>query len=293
MTSTEAAAQRSAVRSRFLVALLVTALLTGCGGGGVGAPGDSSQSSQSSDIVVSPTPIATLALSNGNTLEFYDFGDTALVSEVGRAYTAPAFNPGRPQSADQLTKVWRSLAREQPVPAALVELQDRLTNLQPDARGGASPSPAQHALSQLARGSTGGAPRSEGADGPAVVPSSPVGCNNGCCDYQWLSTFSQCQGSSFDYSWFSYNYGWSTASATLIGYYDGLVCSAKGTSTYSVSIEGMGGTWSVAQATYRTYWWFAGTTCNPFCHYDKKTMSSTVNTQASQHLHTYCGGVLF
>jgi len=138
----------------------------------------------------------------------------------------------------------------------------------------------------------GGAPWHQGAGPARMRTAAPQGCNNGCCDAQWLSTFHQCQTRG-SYSWFLYNYTWSSANNTNVEWYEGLVCSASGTSTYSVSISGGGGgVWSVPQATYRTYWWLAGTTCNPFCGPAKKNFTTSVNSSAAPRLHTYCGWVV-
>jgi hypothetical protein len=49
-------------------------------------------------------------------------------------------------------------------------------------------------------------------DSPSTRPSAslpkaaaPVGCNNGCCDYQWLATLTDCK-KYWDFNWFNYNY---------------------------------------------------------------------------------------
>ena len=120
-----------------------------------------------------------------------------------------------------------------------------------------------------------------------ALPAAPVGCNNGCCDEAWLYTLAECYQANWNYYWFLYNYGWSTLTSTFDAEVEGLVCSAQGTSTFSMNIGGSGGTWSVPEATYRWYHWTAGTDFwgGPI----PKDTSSSVNSAASQHLHTFCG----
>ena len=219
----------------------------------------------------SPKPVASLRLENGNMLEFFDFGSGALASESGAAYTAPMFN-GQVKHTNQLVNIWKSLAPQTPVPVALDNLQARLMNLPEN----------------VARSAGTSKPATGGIEG--IVPMSQNGCNNGCCDYAWLSTFSQCTVGGADYSWFLYNYGYTWSNVGNVNDYNGMVCSAQGTSQYSVNLGGSGGVWSVPEATYRTYGWLAGWSvwCFGFCNED---LSSTVNTSTSQHLHTYCGQV--
>ena len=228
------------------------------------------------------TPVATLPLANGNVLEFYDFGANALISELGLADVKPAYNPTDDPDGGQLVSIWQGLAPEMPVPQVLRDLQERLSNLPPDLTD-AEPVPAEVHGVEMPQ------PQLPGGDGDLVA--APNGCDNGCCDYQWLSTFSQCQkGDTID--WFLYNYGYSSASAGSVDVYDGLVCAAQGTSTYRVAITGANGTWTVDEGYFRTYRWVAGTTCNPFCHFVTRTVTTTVNSSNDQHLHTYCGGIV-
>lgn len=225
-----------------------------------------------------PTPVASLTLTSGQIVEFYDFGSAALIVETGAAYSSPAVNSAGAIPADQLAEIWTRLAPGAPVPPALADLQHRLTSM-----------PAASATPRaVASTTTGGArPRIPGT----ALPAAPVGCNNGCCDATWLTTLAECQGSGWNYSWFLYNGGWSTATSTDDIAYQGLVCSAQGTSTFSVSIGGSSGTWNIPEATYHWFHWTAGT--DLFGSFNPKTLSSAVNSAANQHLHTYCGRVLY
>jgi hypothetical protein len=280
----------TASRVQACAAGLVLAAAAGCGadptgpgndpaGGVVGAPTPEAP----------PTPVATLPLEGGSVLEFYDFGTGAVVSETGLAGVKPRFNPqgalGSQGAADatQLVSIWESMASHRAVPQALIDLQQRLSTLPPEA--------VEAADVPLV---VDGKPLAERQPSPRGddLLAAPSGCNNGCCDYEWLSTLPQCQGNG-DYSWFLYNYGYSHANSGSVGMYRGLVCSAEGTSTYRVAVTGGGGTWSIPEAYYRTYFWMAGTTCNPFCHYATKTVSSSVNGSGDQHLHTYCGNFTY
>lgn len=214
-------------------------------------------------------PVASLKLHSGQVIDFYDYGTNALIVESGAAYMTPALPNTREAIArDQIVSLWTRLAPETPVPAALEGLQRRLVSLPlyPEA------APAVPSLD------TGGAKQLSGI----VIPNAPVGCNNGCCDFSWLSTLAECQGN-YSFSWFLFNYGWSFSNSSNDALYQGLVCSAAGTSTFSVSVGGSGGTWSVPEATYRWFHWTSGLF--------RQSMTSSVNSSSNQHLHTYCGGV--
>ena len=225
-----------------------------------------------------PAPVASLKLTSGHVVEFYDFGGAALIVEAGAAYTAPALNLPGPIPTDQLSIIWTRLAPGTPVPLALADLQQRLTSLP------ANPAAPEVVASTATGGETMGVSRS-------ALPAAPEGCNNGCCDATWLTTLAECQGSGWSFSWFLYNNGWATATSTNDIAYQGLVCSAQGTSTFSASIGGSSGTWDVPEATYHWFHWTAGT--NIFGSFNPKNLSSSVNSPTNQHLHTYCGRVLY
>lgn len=131
---------------------------------------------------------------------------------------------------------------------------------------------------------TGGADERSEGNGALVMS----GCNNGCCDFDWLSTFWWCPAP-WDFNWFLCNYGWSFANGNDEIFYDGFVCSAEGTSTYKVTVDGDGGIGSVPRATWKTYSWTAGWV--PIFGWDEEDVRSTANSSASPHLHTYCGGM--
>jgi hypothetical protein len=257
-----------------------TLLLAGLFGCMLGCATEAEPSDKLADVVAveealsSPTPVASLKLTSGSTVDFYDFGSAALVVETGAAYSSPALNIKGSIPLDQLVSTWTHLAPKTPAPPALEQLQRRLMSLPVDSN---APDMAP-SLDDMPSLDTGG---DKLGDIGSAKTNAPVGCNNGCCDFNWLSTLAECQGN-YSYRWFLYNYGWSYASSNNDALYQGLVCSAQGTSTYSVQISGSGGVWSIPQATYRWFHWSSGT---------RRNMTSSVNASSNQHLHTYCGGV--
>lgn len=232
-----------------------------------------------------PVPIASLKLTSGHVVEFYDFGEAALIVESGAAYTSPTLDLVDTTPPDQLASIWTHLAPETPVPPALEALQRRLMSLPVDAAA------TKVLPSSSIRGERATTAPARIGDPRTVLPSAPVGCNNGCCDSAWLSTLAECQGGGWNYSWFLYNYLWTFANTSNNITYQGLVCSAQGTSTFSVNIGGSGGTWSVPEATFRWFHWVAG---RDFFGFNiPKNMSSSVNSSSNPHLHTYCGRVVY
>jgi hypothetical protein len=230
-----------------------------------------------------PVPIASLTLESGNVVEFYDFGRGALLSETGAAGVTPALGPQEDgMRADQLVATWRRLAPALPVPQALTALQDRLMDLP-------EPTRLPNVGSRIPEQS--GLPMEQSAlDLPEGVLAIQDGCGNGCCDYAWLTTIHECQAANYPLEWINFKYAWSTLNTSddaII--YQGLACSAHGTSEYNVSISGYGGSWPVFEATYRTFRWVAGHSF--FWGWDEQPINSSVNSSANQHMHTYCGHV--
>ncbi|HKO51738.1 MAG TPA: hypothetical protein VJV79_28705 [Polyangiaceae bacterium] len=286
-------------------AVVCLSFLAACGAENDAQPSlTSEQAAQSPDVApvsdatsvsaAAPVPVAALTLENGNVVEFYNFGRRVLMSEIGSVKNPPAATPKGRLKIDRLVDTWKELAPNQPVPAALSELQDRLIRTAP---AGSQERPISVGQTQI-RGEVlkleekTTLPSAPGVEQTGIVRQAvPQGCNNGCCDYPWLATFEQCAGG-WDYSWFLYNYGWSYANVPNAEIYKGLVCSAVGTSTYKVNIvgEGLGGTWAVLEAHYRTWYWYDDY-CLWFC--SNEDITSSVNTSTNAHLHTYCGMVKY
>jgi hypothetical protein len=234
------------------------------------------------EFPVEPLAAASLKLPNGNTLEFHDFDGGALLIESGEAGINSAFTDEEspaakslkaPTAEERISGVWKAFAPNRPLPLALAAMQVRW-------KGNRLPAaPAKPTLFE--------------GFGPSIIPqagsplaksAAPVGCNNGCCDFQWLSTLSQCKRA-LDYNWFYYNAGYSWQNANGIDIMDGLVCAANGISQWKMNINGSGGSWPIQPAHYKRWWWIAGI-------FDQD-MRSSVNSAASQALHTYCGDVSF
>lgn len=233
-------------------------------------------------------PVAQIALPDGHAFEFYDFGQDVLISELGKAGTEIYFNEANEPKAllkngvartELLSHVWKSINPKVSVPKSLLDIQARW-KIAPVSQ----PAPATlEAMPFEAKGVSMNASQ----ENPSSLQKSaaPVGCNNGCCDYQWLSTFKECKVV-HHYNWFLYNYGYTWANSGDVDYYEGMACSAAGTSTFKMNMsDGTGFNLPVPQATYRRLTWTSG-----FWGFNR-TMTSSVNSSANQHLHTYCGGI--
>ena len=126
------------------------------------------------------------------------------------------------------------------------------------------------------------------SDVPEGTLAAPVGCNNGCCDYEWLKTFTACGGNGYDYNWFHYNYGWSSVKVYDADTYLTFACAAIGSSQFKVSVEGGGGgSWTLAERQYRKLTVIAPVCCND------PDISSKVNSSTTPALHTHCGAVAY
>jgi hypothetical protein len=223
-----------------------------------------------------PDPIAYVSLPNGNRVEFFDFGDRALITEAGRADVAPVLNGIHRQS---LANVWQELT-DDPVPRTVAALDARLE----------SKSAATQAMSVSSRR---GWPPRDAPSSPSDPDSStqsggaagvtPGECGNGCCNTTWLQN-NLCINIGGDYTWYLFDYGWSYVNSSSISEYDGVVCAATGTSEYTVDISGgYGGVWDVPEAHWRSYHWSEGC-CD-------ESLTTQVNSATNTHLHTYCGGL--
>ena len=272
------------------LALAVSALLPACLQETEGAP----QEPQVSNVAAAasgvpsttgtraPLLVASWKVASGNTIEIYNFDGQAMISEVGVAGTPSTLNANLDIKHGRPIDIWNALGPKASVPPALATFQAQLDSspLTPGSGTQQKPSTVVGGVELEAPSPT--------TSFQGVIANTPNGCNNGCCDYTWLSTFEQCKLWGQDYEWFLYNYGATWVNSNNIDIYDGFACSAVGTSTYSVNMGGFGGTWSVPEATYRT--WYRK---NSSCWFSCDNMTSTVNTSSSQHLHTYCGWVSY
>jgi hypothetical protein len=268
-----------------VVTIVGCCAMPGCGSdrGGDSFTSDDTKS-VTADLSATPIPVASITLSNGNVVSFYDFKVGALVMEAGKTPTPPALHLSGNPGAAQLASIWQSVAPDVAVPDSLTALQGRLMNLSPETVVAPAPSVAG------AGGSMFAAPKLSGANAaPAGDP-----CNNGCCDYNWLTANLPDCNDPDDYNWFLLNYGYSYANDSDVILYNSQVCAGIGTSTFTyMSSGGIGGSWPVPEASYITTTWVAGETCDPFCSWVPRTITSSVNSSSNEHLHTYCGGFHF
>lgn len=230
-----------------------------------------------------PKPVASADLPNGNTLEFFDFKSGALVVESGKAGVvahlgkepeSEALAKASADPGEKLAAIWKSAAPDRAVPKALLDMQERWKH-----------PPAGVSLSREIPSGPGAAGiRFEVPDAPSAPlgkKATPVGCNNGCCDAEWLATFGQCQGGDWPISWFLFNYGYTWANYSDADYVNGMVCAANGNSSWKMKVGSSGGTWTVTPAHYKAWKWVSG--------WFDEDMKSSVNSSTSQALHTYCG----
>lgn len=93
--------------------LLLFALTVGCDAAG---PEDTlQQGADRTETTSTPELVASLQLASGNSVEFYDLGGRALISETGAAYTTPSI--GVELTQKPLADIWSALAPGTPVPS--------------------------------------------------------------------------------------------------------------------------------------------------------------------------------
>jgi hypothetical protein len=248
-----------------------------------------------------PRPVASAVAPNGNVVEFYDGEDGVLVSETGVAGSSRVFDP-QGKSADRLLDAWRSVAPKDPFPQALAQLEKRMKAIHklatersrnPAHKDALPPPPALFQSRPESKPFGGTLMPESSTPKSGMVTNALEGCDNGCCDREWLGTFDECQDGAADYNWFLFNYGWTWSNSPDIWIYKALVCSANGTSKWNVKIGDKRWSWDVPHGHYRTWWWKAGSNpilCGGWCG---KDMTSSVNTTSAQQLHTYCGWTFF
>lgn len=264
-----------------VTALLAVALFSACVGEVQDAPGGGETASEGGDGDLT-TPVATLTLGTGQKLEFFDAGKGALVSESGPAGLAPVWNrPGRIE-VRQLLDIWGAASPAGlPAPGALRNLQARLMRQE-----ALRPAVSNLTASNLAATET---PFDESPVGlPDGTFAAPQGCSNGCCDFDWLSTFLECQGAGrADFSWFHFKAGTSFGKGDDAFHFRAMACAAQGDSTWRVHIQsGGGGTWTIPEGHYRTI----GATGGLF---DDPNVGSYVNQNLPPHMHSHCGIIYF
>ncbi len=185
---------------------------------------------EETSIVDPSAPITTVALDNGNQIEFYEPSPgMLLVSELGTAGVAPLASTER-----NPVELYRELAPGKPVPAALLAAQARSESLPP----GASPKVTAESQERTV----------------APNPTASFIDNEACDDYWFNNNF--CTGS-YDWSMCLLNH-WNGAYASLssVDYVKHAVCADIGNVTLRVQMgDGTGGLWTVLAGQYRTFSW--------------------------------------
>src|ERR1019366_7244969 len=274
-------------RARFLVSCVAAAIgLSACSS----APSTTADPGAVSVPIAAPMhpdAVASIDVAGGKLIEFYDFaGSGVMVMESGKAEGASALH-SRPDvqqmiGSGEFVHAFLALRPDLPVPASLQALQARVVQLDQrapdDVEGtgggratGTVPPPPQ-------TGSALPTPSSSTQSGGGGTGVQPQDCGNMCCDYAWL-TGTMCNYST---NWFLYDYGWSYANTSSTDAIYADACAATGTSLWTVQVQdGSGGTCSIAQGYYRSYWWYTTGNYN--------WIHTWVNTEETQALHSYCG----
>ena len=298
----------SAVSSKMITLLsAITALSTvGCGGPGTDNGG-------ADDITLKPesagaglTAVASLTLANGNTVTFYEAASFAMVTEKGKPPTPPSVKNAdsakdTTNGRTRLVSIWKELAPARPVPSALVALDERIA-LRERVNGARPIQDVEQVKNEMetslplpqavADSTTAGELTAQPAGNAAW-------CNTGCCDRDWLyNSFNTCRRNGSGDPWFPnwYNhafnveYGWSALQQPKywVAHAYGMTCAAVGTSVFY-------GRWmddgafdiSVPEGWYYTMhvYGFNGTS-------DLSWMNFGANSQANQHVHSFCAGFI-
>ncbi len=261
--------------NNYLLVLSILALVSACGmevepdKGFDGEPEEvGTVPAGTDDSAVSPAPVASLHLENGNVVGFYDFNGTAFVSELGRAGVPPALNLAAGQERGSVIEIWNELAPAKQAPKALVELQTRIDNANETATDSGT-----EAYSEAR------------ADEEPMIPKG--GCGNGCCDTSWLPSI--CPSGAWDEMPRQFNKTWSYMRFGDIVAYAATLCAAEGTSRITIEVGGKRGSWSVPEAHYQSYSWIANSSlwCWGPCG---ETLTTRVNTVENPHWHSVCHG---
>jgi hypothetical protein len=251
------------------------------------------------------TPIvASITLDNGNTVEFYDEGNAAMIRESGKAYVTPRVHRMQTQSefkgASHLVDLFKALSPDA-VPPELVALQLRLTTPS-DTNAAASPDTsvvrAQLTAAQPSGSGTKHPPDSSAGGKALSAPSgkvttaTEVGCTNGCCDASWMrNTFEACTLNDtnrvvWDWEAMNFNLGWSWMHINDAYDWDGFICSASGTSNWLVEGSGVNN-FSVPEGHFDESSWTFGSR-----FYDQDYYIQA-NDPSNMHLHSMCGAEFY
>jgi hypothetical protein len=215
-----------------------------------------------------PEPIASVELSTGLTVEFFEPAPgSILVVQSARAGVSPVH-----RSAARAIDFYRELAPTERVPDALVLAQEREDAVLP---------PTNVARSAVAPAGTGGFVRPIDL-GPQVAAYID---NQGCDDHWFDTTF--CIGAAYDWDMCLLNH-WNGAYAQSgsVSRADYAACADIGDITMKVHMgDGMGGIWDVLEGHYRAYSWTAG---SPFFWSLEDTRGDILNA-TNNRFHYFAG----
>jgi hypothetical protein len=189
-------------------------------------------------------PIASLTTDNGLTVEFYEPEPGALMIMQDAAVGVPPVT-GHPRPVD----LYRALAPDQPVPAALIAAQQRADDVNGD------PSEADPAADKRAIDAIG----TDYAIKSVEV--NPAYIDNQSCDDQWFEDTFCNFSSTLDWTMCLLNH-WDGAYAKSgsggVDVANFSTCADIGNVTLKVTMgDGDGGLWDVLEGHYRNYWWFS------------------------------------
>ncbi len=236
-----------------------------------------------------PHPVATIDLKDGHAIEFYDFGNEVLISEIGKAGTDHVLNEGNTPSAlvkngvareEVLSRVWSSISHDGAVPRSLLDIQARWKAAPPPESTRNSGEVVHRVPAAVISGPAAASPVTN------VWRMPPPACGNGCCDTNWMSGFGACMPQLWDAGFYTHwNGGYSWLDFEYVDHFSGFACAGIGTSSYHVHVsDGSDYTWPVPEGTYRTYDWDSG-----FWGINRGVYSSA-NSWSDPHLHSFCGG---
>lgn len=253
--------------------LAALAALYGCAGD---SHAGSAQEEEASDVpeVETSELVASLALENGNTLDFYDLGSSALIAERGHVDSAPLYTPSG-EGPERLVATWDRFARGRAAPPALFALQERLMHYDGPASFRGATATLEPSLPDVT------------ADAPARGLEKSQ-CNNGCCNRDWLlQTFPLCRTA--PHQFFIFDEPSPAKNGDDIMQMSGFVCAASSV-VWDITVDGKLTRLRLSATQFTTVdivkvkvspWW----DLSPFVDHDVRTVVRTVSPGTA----TYCG----
>lgn len=210
-------------------------------------------------------------------LSYFTTPSRGCSSQNREAYTPPITPEVTRAHVGDLPGTWKALLPTKSVPQALIDAQATMAQSQPSQLP-----PTGSANSSRATGTTGVLGKKTGP-----VANALYGCNNGCCDPDWLVNDMCWTG---DWSWFYFNSPWSwTDSGDDTWTTRSLVCAAIGWSHLKIQVGGDNWAWWVPEGNYQSHAWYAGITW--YGAWDSQHATSRVNMDSTdaKNTNTHCG----